>query len=132
MYGVGGRSPHALADGALDQADLLMYGLGIGPTAYLGRTTVDVEAMAWHVLYGDQRPWGARAPDDLNLLAQLRVVVGLPLGRAHLIAGAAANTFVTTDAARPTFGARTTGTPMAPTDGAHVSYWSSFFVGVRI
>ena len=115
--------------------DRWMYGAGLGPTLRAGRTTLDIEAMAWHVMYGEQRPWGERAPDSLNLLTQLRVVAGLPLGRAHLVVGASADVFITTDPSRPISGARYAGGTMSTSgtaDDVHVELWPSVFVGARL
>ena len=57
----------------------------------------------------------------------------MPLGPVTLVGGATANAYITTDASRPTFGARTTGDAvMDTTDTTHVAYWSSLFLGHRI
>lgn len=132
VYGVAARAERELLDDDLADDDVWMYGLGLGPSWHHGRSTLDLEAMAWHVVYGQ------RFTDELDLLAQLRLVVGHPVGPAHVVVGGALNTYVTTDEHRPSaFAARTLpGTPMpAPdpdADRVRVELWPSLFVGVRL
>ena len=135
VYGLGGRVGKDEVGGELDGEDFLLYGIGFGPTLYAGRTTIDLDLMAWHVMYGDQRPWGDQAPDDLNLLTQARLIVGIPIGPTHVVAGAAVNTFITTDAMRPTIFARTVPgatPPMDTADKVHGVVWPTVFAGVRL
>jgi hypothetical protein len=87
--------------------------------------------MAWHVVYGQ------RFADDLDLLTQLRLVVGHPVGPAHLVVGGAINTYVTTDEHRPSaFSSRLVPAIPAPAPdddpSVRVELWPSLFVGVRL
>lgn len=126
VYGVGGKVERSLVDDELTGDDAWMYGLGFGPSWQRGRTTVDVEAMAWHVVYGDDLD-----AEELDLLGQLRLVVGHPIGPASLVVGGALNAYVTTDEQRRELGALR----MAPAPGAddvRVTLWPSAFVGLRL
>ena len=125
VYGVGGKLEAGLADSTVDDRDVWMYGLGMGPSWRRGGTTIDLEAMGWHVVYGGD------FDSELDLLGQLRVVVGVPLGPVTLVGGAAANAYITTDATRTRIDARPT--PMTDTsDDVHVRLWPTAFVGVRL
>jgi hypothetical protein len=130
VYGVAARAERDLMNDDLSDEDVWMYGLGLGPSWRRGATTIDVEAMAWHVVYGQD--FG----DDLDLLAQLRVVLGHPVGPAHVVVGGALNTYVTTDEQRESaFSPRVlpgTAPPMSTADDVRVELWPSVFVGVRI
>ena len=125
VYGVGGKLEAGLTDSTVDERDVWMYGLGMGPSWRRGGTTIDLEAMAWHVVYGGD------FDSELDLLGQLRVVVGVPVGPVTLVGGAAANAYITTDGTRDRIDARPT--PMTDTsDDVHVRLWPTAFVGVRL
>ena len=98
----------------------------MGPSWQRGGATIDLEAMAWHVIYG-----GDFDPPELNLLNQLRLVVGFRVGPVGLVGGAALNAYVTTDPARDRLDAKPT---MAEPDrtGTRVQIWPTAFVGVRL
>ncbi len=129
VYGVAARAERSLLDDQITDDDMWMYGLGLGPSWRTGATTIDAEVMAWQVFYGDDL---AR---DLDLLGQLRVVVGHRLGPATAVVGGALNTYVTTDEARQGFGARIAPGAMPPastTEDVRVEIWPSLFAGVRL
>lgn len=111
-----------------------MYGIGVGPSFTAGRTTLDVELMAWHVLYADELPLPGHGPDAVNVMSQLRAVVGLPVGPLHLVAGASADVFVTTDERRSTTAARYGMGTMSTTgaEDVRVTVWPTVFVGGRL
>ncbi len=126
VYGVGGHLDQPGVDRQVTDDDVWMYGLGMGPSWQRGGATIDLEAMAWHVIYG-----GDFDPPELNLLNQLRVVVGFRVGPVGLVGGAALNAYVTTDPARDRLDAKPT---MAEPDrtGTRVQIWPTAFVGVRL
>lgn len=126
VYGVGGHLDQPGLDRQVTDDDVWMYGLGMGPSWQRGGATIDLEAMAWHVIYG-----GDFDPPELNLLNQLRVVVGFRVGPVGLVGGAALNAYVTTDPARDRLAAKPT---MAEPDrsGTRVQIWPTAFVGVRL
>jgi hypothetical protein len=130
VYGVAARAERSLLDDNVTDDDMWMYGLGFGPTLHTGDTTVDLEAMAWQVIYGDD------FTHDLDLLAQLRLVVGHRVGPASVVVGGALNTYVTTDEARTGYGARIIPGSMPPAstmnDDVRVEIWPSVFAGVRL
>ena len=127
VYGVGGLAERTTVDGDVSPQDVWMYGLGMGPSWQRGRTTLDVEAMAWHVVYGGD------FDGELDLLNQLRFVVGVPVGPAALVAGGALNVYVTSDQSRDGIAAREAMPMHVPDDGElHVQVWPSAFVGVRL
>lgn len=128
VYGVAARAERSLLDEEVTDDDMWMYGLGFGPTLHTGTTTVDVEAMAWQVIYGDD------FTHDLDLLAQLRLVLGHRIGPAAVVVGGALNTYVTTDEARQGYGARIVPGTMPPParDDVRVDIWPSVFAGVRL
>ncbi len=126
VYGVGGHLDQPGMDRQVTDDDVWMYGLGMGPRWRRGGATIDLEAMAWHVIYG-----GDFDPPELNLLNQLRLVVGFRVGPVGLVGGAALNAYVTTDPARDRLDAKPT---MAEPDrtGTRVQIWPTAFVGVRL
>ncbi|MBK9034724.1 MAG: hypothetical protein IPL61_26245 [Myxococcales bacterium] len=124
VYGVGGHLDGGLTDRTVDERDVWMYGLGMGPSWRRGATTFDLEAMAWHVVYGGE--FG----DELDLLNQLRLVVGHRVGPAAVVVGAAVNVYVTSDPTRDRIDARRMTTP--GDDGVRVQVWPTAFVGVRL
>ncbi|MBL8621534.1 MAG: hypothetical protein JNK64_09530 [Myxococcales bacterium] len=126
VYGVGGHLDQPGVDRQVTDDDVWMYGLGMGPSWQRGGATIDLEAMAWHVIYG-----GDFDPPELNLLNQLRLVVGFRVGPVGLVGGAALNAYVTTDPARDRLDAKPT---MAEPDrtGTRVQVWPTAFVGVRL
>ncbi len=128
VYGVGGHADSALVDRDVSDRDVWMYGLGMGPSWQRGRTTIDVEAMSWHVVYGGD------FTSEVDLLNQLRVVVGYPIGPATLVVGGAVNAYVTTHETRDGI----TAVPRMTTPGldddraVRVQVWPSAFVGLRL
>lgn len=123
VYGVAGqRVSNDLVSG---DDDVWMYGLGFGPTFTRGATSVDLDAMAWEVSYGN------RHSRDLSLLAQLRLSVAHDLGPVTLVGGGVVNTFITDDHAQP-FLERKRGTPMPTESDVTTKTWLSAFVGVRL
>ncbi|MEZ4402321.1 MAG: hypothetical protein R3B06_20010 [Kofleriaceae bacterium] len=125
VYGAGARVDGALFEHGVGDDEVWMYGLGMGPSWQRGATTLDVEAMAWHVVYGGS--WG----DQLDLLNQLRVVVGHRLGTVGLVGGVAVNVYVTNDPARERLNTRMT-TPPTVDGGVRASVWPTAFVGLRL
>jgi hypothetical protein len=128
VYGVGGHVAGDADDIAIAEDGAWMYGLGMGPNFRLGTVLVDVDAMAWHVHYGEP---SAR---ELDLLAQLRLTLGIPVGPVQLLVGGSAGAYITTDEARPRFGARMTSpTTMMPAgDDVRLVFEPSLFVGLRL
>ena len=126
VYGVGGHLDQPGVDRQVTDDDVWMYGLGMGPSWQRGGATIDLEAMAWHVIYG-----GDFDPPELNLLNQLRVVVGFRVGPVGLVGGAALNAYVTTDPARDRLDAKPTMAEPYRT-GTRVQIWPTAFVGVRL
>jgi hypothetical protein len=124
VYGIGGRASTQTFNDTLDDKDMFMYGFGFGPTFHAGGMVIDVDAIAWHVVYGN----GTEGHADL--LAQLRLVGAVKLGGIQVIGGAAVNTYITTDPLREGFGERRGTTPMDT--GTRVMISPSFFAGVRI
>ncbi len=125
VYGVGGQSTNQPAGARND--DVWMYGAGFGPTFRLGGSVLDLEAIAWEVNHG------ARHERDLSLLAQARATLGIPLGFITLVAGAAANTYISDDPTSPFIVARTTmPTGQMSSSDVKVTLWPSLFVGVRL
>jgi hypothetical protein len=124
VYGIGGRAGDENFNDVLDDKDMFMYGFGFGPTFHAGGLVIDVDAIAWHVVYGN----GTEGHADL--LAQLRLVGAMKLGGIQVIGGAAVNTYITTDPLREGFAERRGTTPMD--SGARVMISPSFFAGVRI
>ncbi|MEZ4364148.1 MAG: hypothetical protein R3B48_28500 [Kofleriaceae bacterium] len=124
VYGVGGQRPSDELVTAND--DVWMYGLGFGPSWTTDETTLDLDAIAWQVNYG------ARHSDELSLLGQLRLSFAHALGPVTAVAGAAVNTFVSTDRRQP-FLARRSAVPVQE-DRADVTTktWLSVFVGLRL
>ncbi|HEX7962664.1 MAG TPA: hypothetical protein VF493_22330, partial [Terriglobales bacterium] len=101
------------------------YGLGFGHTLPLGATTMDLEAIGWHVNHGPHYE------TDLSILSQLRLSVAYSLGSLALVAGVNFSVYVTSDSQSPlVLEHRTTGSPM--TSGVTVTIWPSAFVGLRI
>lgn len=129
VYGVAARAERSLLDDDFTDDDMWMYGLGFGPSwGRTDATTVDVELMAWHVFYGGDMT------QELDGLAQLRLVVGHRVGPAALVVGGALNAYITTDEARQGYGARILPGQMPPaaTDEVRVDLWPSVFAGVRL
>lgn len=127
VYGVGGHADSALVDREVSDQDVWMYGLGMGPSWKRGDATLDVEAMTWHVVYGGD------FTSDLDLLNQLRFVVGYPIGPATLVAGGAVNVYVTSDQTRD--GVRALPkmtTPVVDDHEVHVQIWPTGFIGLRL
>lgn len=71
---------------------------------------------------------------ELDGLAQLRLVVGHRVGPAAVVVGGALNAYVTTDEARTGYGARIVpgAMPPATTDDVRVDVWPSLFAGLRL
>jgi hypothetical protein len=128
VYGVAGRATGGLFDSQLTDDDVFMYGFGFGPTFRAGPVTIDVDAIGWHVLYGD----GTHGHADV--LAQFRVVGAVPIGGGvELIGGAAANAYITTDPSREGFATkRIEPAPGTMDEGARVMVTPTAFVGVRL
>jgi len=126
VYGVGGHADSSLVDREVSDRDVWMYGLGMGPSWKRGAATVDVEAMAWHVVYGGD------FTSELDLLNQLRVVVGYPIGPATVVVGAALNVYVTSDQTRDGLTAKRMTTPALDDRDLHVQIWPTGFVGLRL
>ena len=126
VYGVGGHLDDGLTDRTVDDADVWMYGAGMGPSWQRGATTIDVEAMAWHVVYGGD--FGS----ELDLLNQLRLVIGRRVGPAAVVAGAAVNVYVTSDPTRDRIDARRLMTTPTDDGRVRVQIWPTAFVGLRL
>jgi hypothetical protein len=126
VYGVAGRATPDAVDDQLTDDDVFMYGFGFGPTFTAGPLVIDVDAIAWHVLYGD----GTHGHADL--LAQARIVGAYPIGGVKLVGGVAWNTYITTDPLRDGF----TGKRVEPSGGmdtdTRVTFTPSAFIGVRL
>jgi hypothetical protein len=126
VYGVGGVVAGDNLDRDVTDSDVWMYGLGMGPSWQRGATTFDLDLMAWHVIYG-----GDFDPPDLDLLTQARLVIGHRIGPIGLVAGVAANVYLTTDATRDRPSGKVTMEPAEVSDvRAHL--WPSGFVGLRL
>ena len=125
VYGVAGRARGEILDGSLTDDDVVMYGFGFGPTFEVGGMLLDVDAIGWHVLYGD----GTRG--ELDVLAQLRAVGAVPIGGIELIGGVAASAYITTDSTRPDFATRRTGAPDTM-DDVRVIVTPTAFLGIRL
>ena len=102
-----------------------MYGLGLGPSFHLGTVPADLEAIAWHVSHG------AHHEDQLSLLNQLRLTIGVPIGPVTLVAGGALNVYVSDDHSSPLITARSSAPDVMNTD-VTVKVWPSLFVGARL
>ena len=121
VYGVGGQ--HVDVAGGMSNNDVWMLGAGFGPSFHIAGLPADLDAIAWHVNHG------STFDDRLSLLAQARLTLAIPIGRAALVAGGSIDTYVSTDHDSPLAIARTTGTM---TNDVRVHVWPSAFVGVRL
>ncbi|MEO8553685.1 MAG: hypothetical protein ABI678_27110, partial [Kofleriaceae bacterium] len=123
VYGFGGQRVSETA-GAPNN-DVWMYGLGFGPSFHIAGLAADLEAVAWHVSHGKHHE------DQLSLLNQLRLTIGVPVGPVTLVAGGAINAYVSSDHSSPFITARTT-TPDPMNTDVTVKLWPSLFVGARL
>ena len=122
VYGVGGQ--HVDVATGMPNNDVWMLGAGFGPSFQIAGLPADLDAIAWHVNHG------SAFDDRLSLLAQARLTLAIPIGRASLVAGGAINTYVSTDNASPLAIARTTSDTMSSDVRVHA--WPSAFIGVRL
>jgi hypothetical protein len=106
--------------------DVWMYGFGFGPTLRAGSATIDVDLMGWHVNKG------AAHTNELSLLGQLRLSLGVPIGPLALVAGGAINAYISRDDTAPLLAARRVPGTTMPSDDVRGVLWPSLFVGVRL
>jgi hypothetical protein len=132
VYGVGGKAGDE-GGGMVGDDDIWMYGLGMGPTWYRERLTVDLDAMAWQVNLG------AEHEDDVSLLAQLRLSAGYDLGPVTLVGGIVGNAYISTfaDARDIDLASKADLSKRPPSAGNHdgearVTIWPTAFVGLRL
>jgi hypothetical protein len=133
VYGIAGKSGDQSTDRMVEDDDIWMYGLGMGPTWYRDKLIVDLDAMAWQVNLG------ADHEDDLSLLAQLRLSAGYDLGPVTLVGGVIGNAYISTfaDAGDIDLTGKADLAKRPPSAGNHdgeprVTIWPTAFVGVRL
>jgi hypothetical protein len=133
VYGVAGKAGDQSTDRMVEDDDIWMYGLGMGPTWYSGNLIVDLDAMAWQVNLG------ADHENDLSLLGQLRLSAGYDLGPVTLVGGFIGNAYISTfaDARDIDLAGKADLAKRPPSAGNHdgearVTIWPTAFVGVRL